>query len=274
MSGIELRMHKLFRGKRNLVISALDHVVEYGDQPGIERAAPALRNCLDTDALLLPRFMLRRHAELLAGPAAPTPVVRLNWSAAFYYPLGYREGYTTLVSTVAEAVQAGAEAVICSLFLEEDGDRRRETENVGIFSEAVRQKERLGIPLIGEAYVVEHAEKTAEEIHAKVKRVSRIMAELGADLVKTFYTGERFHEVVENTPAPVFTIGAEKLDTDLEVLRKAHDSVRQGARGIIFGRNIFMADDPPALIRALNAVINDGVPPEEAAEALQAEKRD
>ena len=264
MPGIALRTAQLFRGKRNLVISALDHVVEYGDQPGIEQAASAIRNCLDTDALLLPRFMLQRNWELLAAPAAPTPVVRLNWSASFYYPLDYREGFTTLATTVAEAVQAGAGAVICSLFLEEDNDRRRETENVRLFSEVVRQKERLGIPLIGEAYVVEHKEKTPEQVHMKVKRVSRIMAELGADLIKTFYTGERFHEVVANTPVPVFTIGAEKLDTDLDVLRKAHDSVKQGARGIIFGRNIFMAEDPPALIRALNAVINDGVAPEEA----------
>ena len=161
-------------------------------------------------------------------------------------------------------MQAGAEAVICSLFLEEDNDRQRETENVGLFAEVVRQKERLGIPLIGEAYVVEHKDRSAEQVHAKVKRVSRIMAELGADLVKTFFTGERFHEVVANTPVPVFTIGAEKLRTDLDVLKKAHDSVKQGARGIIFGRNIFMAADPPRLVSALNAVINDGVVPEEA----------
>ncbi len=268
MSGIDLRVKKLFRGKKNLVISALDHVVEYGDQPGIESAAPAIKSCLETDALLLPRFMLRRNWDLLSGTPAPAPVVRINWSASFYYPLGYREGFTTIATTVEEAVQAGAEAVICSLFLEEDNDRKRETENVQIFSEVVRQKERLGIPLIGEAYVVEHNEKTPEQVHAKVKRVSRIMAEMGADLIKTFFTGDRFHEVVENTPVPVFTIGAEKLNTDLDVLKKAHASIEQGARGIIFGRNIFMAENPPALIAALNSVINDGVEPEAAAQMM------
>ena len=264
MSGIDLRVKKLFRGKKNVVISALDHVVEYGYQPGIEDAAKAIEKCLDTDAMLLPRHMLKRHGNLFASDNAPTPVVRMNWSASFYYPLGYREGYTTLTNTVEEAVAAGAEAIICSLFLEEDNDRKRETENVSIFSEVVRQKERLGIPLIGEAYVVEHAEKTPEQVHEKVRRVSRVMAELGADLIKTFFTGERFHEVVENTPVPVFTIGAEKLNTDLDVLKKAHASIVQGARGIIFGRNIFMADNPSLLIKALNAVINDGAEPEAA----------
>ncbi|MGQ9614803.1 MAG: class I fructose-bisphosphate aldolase [Spirochaetota bacterium] len=265
MSGISLRIKKLFRGKKNLVISALDHVMEYGDQPGLEDARRAIMNCLGTDALLLPRFMLKRHWDLFASLGSPMPVVRINWTSAFYYPLEYRKGYTRIATTVEEAVEAGAELVICSLFLENE-DEEMETLNVELFSEVVRQKERLGIPLIGECYVVEHKEKSSEEVHKKVKRVTRVMAELGADLIKTFYTGERFHEVVDNTPIPVFTIGAEKLKTDLEVLKKAHNSVMQGARGIIFGRNIFMAEKPSRLIEALNEVINDGMKPELAAE--------
>jgi DhnA family fructose-bisphosphate aldolase class Ia len=266
-SGIQIRLNRLFRGKRNLVISAVDHVMEYGYQPGLERLDHALRQCRHADAMLLSRAALERHADLFEAPTAPTPVVRLNWTAAFYYPLDYRAGDTTLAVTVEEAVRAGAGAVICSLFLEEDNDPKRETRNVELFTEAVRQKERLGIPLIGECYVVEHAEKTPDQVHEKVRRVSRVMAELGADLIKTFFTGPRFHEVVENTPVPVFTIGAEKLATDLDVLQKAAQSVRAGARGVIFGRNIFLSPHPDRLIGALNAVINGGVAPEEAARA-------
>ena len=262
--GIELRLAQLFKGKKNLVISAVDHVVEYGDQPGLEKVETAIQNCRMTDALLLPRFMLERNWTRFATAPAPVPVIRINWSASFYYPLEYREGFTTIATTVEEAVRAGAGAVICSLFLEEKDDRARETRNVEIFAEVVRQKERLGIPLIGECYVVEHKEKTPAEVHAKVKRISRIMAEMGADLIKTFYTGPKFSEVIENTPVPVFTIGADKLHTDLEVLKKAADSVNAGARGIIFGRNIFMAKDPARLIEALNAVINSGLKPEAA----------
>ena len=124
----------------------------------------------------------------------------------------------------------------------------------------------MGVPLIGECYIVEHNDKTKDEVHQKVKRISRIMVELGTDLVKTFYTGDKFHEVVENTPVPIFTIGAEKLNTDLDVLNKAYDSICQGARGIIFGRNIFMASNPIKIVKALNDIINGGVKPEEAAE--------
>ena len=264
MSGIDLRIKKLFGNKKNLVISALDHVMEYGVQPGIENARQAILNCMGTDALLVSRFMLERNWELFAKKNSPAPVVRINWSSAFYYPLNYRKGYTTIATNVEAAVKAGAEMVICSLFLEND-DEEMETSNVALFSEVVRQKERLGIPLIGECYVVEHEEKGIEETHKKVKRVSRIMAELGADLIKTFYTGESFHEVAENTPVPIFIIGAEKLRTDLEVLQKAHRGVAGGARGVIFGRNIFMSPNPERLIKALNAVINRQMEPSEAA---------
>ena len=267
MSGIDLRIARLFHGKKNLVISALDHVMEYGDQPGIEDPAAAIRNCRGTDALLMSRFMLRRNSDLMGSPEAPPAVVRINWSSSFYYPLDYRIGNTCIATTVEDAVEAGAEVVICSLFLEEKENEALETENVRVFSEVVRQKQRLGIPLIGECYVVEHADLTAERLHAKVKRVTRIMAELGADLIKCFFTGERFHEVVQNVPVPVFTIGAEKLSSDLAVLQKAKDSVAQGARGIIFGRNIFMAEKPAELIAALNDVMNSDRDPRDALKA-------
>ncbi len=267
MSGIDLRIKRLFSGKKSLVISALDHVMEYGDQPGIEDSARAIRNCMGTDALLMSRFMLRRNTDLMGDANAPLPVVRINWSSSFYYPLDYRTGYTRIATSVDDAVEAGAHAVICSLFLEEKGNEKLETENAAVFSEVVRQKERLGIPLIGECYVVEHKELSADQLHAKVKRVTRVMAELGADLIKCFFTGERFHEVVENLPVPVFTIGAEKLPSDVAVLEKARGSVLQGARGIIFGRNIFMAQNPRALITALGEVMNAGRDPRDAARA-------
>ena len=101
MSGIDLRLKKLFKGKKNLVISALDHVMEYGYQPGIENAREAIKNCLTTDALLVPRFMLKRNWDLFGSRInTPVPVVRINWTSSFYYPLDYREGNTTIVTTV------------------------------------------------------------------------------------------------------------------------------------------------------------------------------
>lgn len=268
MGGIDLRIRKLFRDKKNLVISAIDHVMEYGDQQGLDNPVKAIENCMGTDALLMSRFTLKRYWEILSKPGSPLPVIRINWSSSFYYPLDYNKGFTRIATQVDEAVEAGGEMVICSLFLE-NGNEEMETENVRIFSEVVRQKERLGIPLIGECYVVEHKDLTPEGMHKKVKRVTRVMAELGADLIKCFYTGDNFREVVDNLPIPAFTIGADKLNTDLAVLQKAKASVDRGARGIIFGRNIFMAKNPKNIIAGLNAVINEKIEPEEAAKKFK-----
>ena len=270
MSGIDLRIKKLFNGKKSLVISAIDHVLEYGDQPGIESSRTAIEKCLDTDALLLSRFSLKRNWDLFGNRKAPIPIVRINWSSAFYYPLEYRKGFTKIATSIEDAVEAGAEIVICSLFLEND-DEEMETLNVGTFSEVVKQKETLGIPLLGECYVVEHKEITPNQLHQKVKRVSRVMAELGADLIKAFFTNN-FTEIVNNTPVPVFSIGAEKLKNDLDVLKKAYNTIKSGAKGIIFGRNIFMANEPSKLISALNDVMNKGIKPEDAAKKMSLSK--
>lgn len=266
MSGKEIRLKRFFGDKGNLVISAVDHVLSYGYQKGLEDSRKAIKNCFGTDALLLSNFMLKRNWDLFCDKGSPRPVVRINWSSSFYYPLDYRQGFTSVVTKVEEAVASGAEAVICSLFIEEEKAQEREKDNVRIFSEVVREKEKLGIPLIGECYVVEHKDMSKGQLHEKVKRVSRVMAELGADLIKTFFTGEHFDEIVQNTPVPIFTIGAERLDSDLDVLNKAYDSITKGAKGIIFGRNIFMAEDPENLIKALNDVINNGLKPLEALE--------
>ena len=107
-SGLELRLARLFNGKKNLVISAVDHVTEYGYQEGLESIETALANCRTVDAMLLPRVMLERNWRHFAAPGSPVPVVRINWSASFYYPLAYREGETTIATTVEEAVRAGA----------------------------------------------------------------------------------------------------------------------------------------------------------------------
>jgi DhnA family fructose-bisphosphate aldolase class Ia len=198
MSGIDISIRNLLKGKKNLVISALDHVMEYGDQPGIEDAETAIKNCLTTDALLLPRFMLKRHSGLFGNRISPLPVGRINWTSSFYYPLYYREGHTTIATTVEEAVQVGCDAVICSLFLEEKNAQDRERDNIVVFSEVVKQKEKLGIPLIGECYVVERADLTGKQLKEKVKRVTRVMVELGADLIKCFLTQD-FEEIADNT---------------------------------------------------------------------------
>jgi DhnA family fructose-bisphosphate aldolase class Ia len=96
--------------------------------------------------------------------------------------------------------------------------------------------------------------------------VCRIACELGADAIKTFYTGERFADVTGGVPIPVFALGAEKLEREVDALELAHKAVRAGARGIVFGRNIIQAPDSAKVLGALKAVVQDGIEPRRVAE--------
>ena len=90
-----------------------------------------------------------------------------------------------------------------------------------------------------------------------------MLAELGADCIKTFYTNN-FKEVTSTCPIPILGLGAEKTPTDLDALKLAENEVRDGAGGVVFGRNAVQASDPTAFIAALQDVVKNGSTAEDA----------
>jgi 3-hydroxy-5-phosphonooxypentane-2,4-dione thiolase len=86
---------------------------------------------------------------------------------------------------------------------------------------------------------------------------TRICAELGADMVKTYAT-DGFEAVVEAAMVPVVVAGGKRLDSVRDALALASDAVTAGAAGIDFGRNVWQSDDPVATIQALGAVVHHG----------------
>ena len=93
-----------------------------------------------------------------------------------------------------------------------------------------------------------------------------VVAELGVDLVKTFYTGERFGEIIAATPIPVLALGSRKLPRELDALKLAAEAIHSGAHGVVFGRNVLQARDPKRFLAALCAVVKEATPPEVAAD--------
>ena len=79
-----------------------------------------------------------------------------------------------------------------------------------------------------------------------VAQAARIGAELGADIIKTNYTGdiETFKVVVESCPVPVVIAGGPKCESPKEVLQTTSDALKAGAAGISIGRNVFQCDSP------------------------------
>ena len=114
-------------------------------------------------------------------------------------------------------------------------------------------------------YPAEPEKLSPDELHRKVYVAARIISELGADLIKTFYTNN-FRAVTKSCPVPVLGLGAEKRTTQLEALELAADEVADGAGGVVFGRNAIQVPDPAAFQRALCDVVKRGIAPEEAVE--------
>jgi putative autoinducer-2 (AI-2) aldolase len=93
---------------------------------------------------------------------------------------------------------------------------------------------------------------------------SRVAAEIGARVVKTYYCKEKFEKVVEGCPVPVVIAGGPKVETQREVFDFVYDGMQKGAIGVNLGRNIWQTEHPVAAIRAIRAIIHDNHTPKEA----------
>jgi putative autoinducer-2 (AI-2) aldolase len=99
----------------------------------------------------------------------------------------------------------------------------------------------------------------------------RIIAELGAQYVKTYYVEEGFDTVTSSCPVPIVMAGGKKLP-ELDALTMAYNAVQQGAAGVDMGRNIFQSDAPKAMIAAIGAVVHKNMKPKEAVEVFNSLK--
>ena len=144
------------------------------------------------------------------------------------------------------------------------GSEAVDAENVEVVARAVAQKRTAGVPIVGEVYPAGHEDLPPDERHEQIAIGCRIVAELGVDLVKTFYTGDRFGEIVAATPVPVLALGSRKLPRERDALELAATAVQAGARGVVFGRNVIQARDPECFLLALRSIVRDGLDVDEA----------
>jgi DhnA family fructose-bisphosphate aldolase class Ia len=98
---------------------------------------------------------------------------------------------------------------------------------------------------------------TPVQLHDDVAIGARIVAELGADAIKTFYTHD-FKAVVAASPIPIFGLGAERLPTPRDALMLAQRQIEDGASGVVFGRNAIQVADPFKFQAALCEVVKRG----------------
>lgn len=256
MSGKEIKLAKLFsRGKA--VVVALDHGGYMGPIRGIEDLPASIDLFKKADAVLINPNMAKYCGKFFSSWDSPLMIIRVNWGS--HYCEGFKKGYGRRITTVRQAVNLGADMIIASLLI--GGSEEANTENIALLGEIFEETESLGVPLIGE-YIplggIDRFQGDKGEIEIGV----RMCAEIGSDLIKTVYI-PGFSNLVKSVPIPVLALGGARMETDLDALKFAQKSIKEGAAGVVFGRNVFQADNPEKFLDALIKVVKDGKRPEE-----------
>jgi len=272
--GKSIRLGRIFNKKtgRTIVVT-MDHGVDLGPLEGLENPGVTLSRVLSgefkPDAVLMNPSMIRLNYTKLAGEVGV--IARLDGTATILGPdiTNYR-----LFSSVEEALRIGADAVATMAFI----GVQRESENSEKIGRVSQECDKWGMPHIVEALppeIIEHHFKPKAKWKwpdpEHVKFIDRVAAELGADIVKSYYTGDpdTFKEVVKCCPVPIIVLSGPGAEDPKGLLQIVYDVIGAGAKGVIMGRNIWGYKDPAAMIKAIVKIVHENWSVEEALKILQ-----
>ncbi|MBX6328434.1 MAG: 3-hydroxy-5-phosphonooxypentane-2,4-dione thiolase [Pseudolabrys sp.] len=257
--GMKNRLARTFNPKTGrTVMLAIDHGYFQGPTSGLERVdlsiVPLLPQC---DALFCTRGILRSVI-----PADCTKPMVLRASGG---PSILREELSDeqIAMDMEDAVRLNAAGVGIQVFI----GGEHETRSVRNMTRLVDSGLRLGIPVMGITAVGKSMTRDAKYF----RLACRIIAELGAHYVKTYYVEHGFETVTASCPVPIVMAGGKKLP-EYDALTMAYKAVQQGAAGVDMGRNIFQSDAPSAMLAAVNAVVHQNMHPKDAFELFRALK--
>jgi class I fructose-bisphosphate aldolase len=266
------RMNRMFTNGGCLDV-ALDHGVcnEPGFLQGLENMEGVVGTLIDAkpDAIQ----MAYGQADLLqCRPEKDKPalVMRIDMGNP-YNDQRHRVMWSSLQNhdePIIGALEMDAACVVVNLFMLPD--------EPDLFHQCVKNISRVraachtyGMPLMIEPLVMlpndvrggYQVDGDAEKIITLV----RLASEMGADIIKADPTEnpEDFYRVVETARVPVLVRGGGKDDLKV-VLQKSAALMGQGAKGMVYGRNIYQHDNPKAVVNALMAMIHQGASGDEA----------
>ena len=235
----------------------MDHGLSVGPIKGIDKHIGEMVNkiALGGANAVLGHIGIPLYAHRGYGPDIGL-ILHLSGSTS----LSPESNYKVLVNTVLEAVKLGADGVSIHINL----GTKTDPEMLKTLGEVSRECRYYGMPLLAMMYP--RGENIENEYDVEVvKIVARVAAELGADIVKTNWTGDpdEFKQVVEGCMAPVIIAGGEKVEIR-EILEITKQSIDVGGAGIAYGRNIFQSSDPTRLLKALALIVHKSYEVEDA----------
>jgi DhnA family fructose-bisphosphate aldolase class Ia len=257
-TGHAIRLGRLFNSQTGRsFITALDHGVTIGVPAGAENVNATLEKVIagGPDAVLVGPGTIEKAGHLFARGGAPSPIVRCDWIINDPYVNDLGEGYRVLISP-SEALALGGEAAVMFLMIGA-GVGSLFADNVRAVATAAQDAHRAGIPLIVE--VVLWGTRIEDKKDAdRLAWGSRMAVELGADAIKTEYTGDpvSMRKIIDTCGAPVLLLGGTKSDNPEALWQGTKDAIDAGAKGVIYGRNVWQHDDPVAVSERLRSIIH------------------
>jgi class I fructose-bisphosphate aldolase len=257
--GLEIRKSRLFNKKSDKTfVVALDHGILMGPIQGIENIADTVSKVVrgGADAIQVTPPVVQAIKENFFGRGSPALIARLDHSNYWRATPAPKPGYYTKIFTVKDAVRANADAVVTYLLTGFEDDRQEE-ENLRSLADMVREAQDYGMPIIIEPLGLEKGSQAVRN-ESIIKLAVRMATEIGADFLKVDYTGEKssFKAIVGSTFAPILVRGGPKTKTMQESFQMVKDSLDCGARGIVFGRNVWQAPDITNMTKTLAGLVH------------------
>ena len=247
--GMQNRRARICRPDGKTVMLAFDHGYIMGSTAGLERldvVIPPLIPYVDV-------LMATRGGFRFAIPSAHDKGIALRVSAGGSV-LQDDMSMEDLAVDVEDAIRMNASCMAVQVFIGSAGQR----DSLANLNEAVNLGNRYGIPVLGVTAVGKEMERTTRYFML----ATRMVAEMGAQIIKTYYCDE-FEKVVAASPVPIVIAGGKKIP-EADALDMAYRAISDGAAGVDMGRNIFQSKNPIAMTKAIAGVVHGGMSASEA----------
>jgi len=255
-AGHSARLDRISTNDRYLIVP-MDHGITMGAVDGLVDIESTIDGVTrgGADAVLTQRGVAPR---VHSNKNDAGYIVHLNGSTT----IGPDESDKRVTGTVDDAVRAGADAVSFHINVGSE----HEPDQIEELAELTADAERLGLPVLAMAYA--RGEGVDETDPESLGHAVRLAEELGADVVKTGYSGDgdSFARVTESTRLPVVIAGGSK-GTDRETVEMVRGAMDGDAAGVSMGRSIFQHEDPEGIARAVSAIVHDDADVDEALRA-------
>lgn len=256
MSGSAIRSGRLFpKNSQRCFIVAIDHGLPLGVPQGAEDAVALVSRIVDwgPDGVFISSGLLQHVSDAFAYRGAPTAILRADLWVMDNRVRRERDQHR-LLADPEDAVRLGADALAVMLVLGAPDDVF--ADNAAEVARLAERAHRVGVPLIVE--VTAWGQHVSDQLDPALLTFGcRVAAELGADLVKTPFTGtvSSMTALIRGCPVPVLVLGGPRMNSDEELLDSTRYALEAGARGLVYGRNVWQASDPVKLTRALRELL-------------------